>query len=72
MSQSRAGFVLAGQRLPAAISRHGDVVVIHCAGEEKRKGDAGFAGDFRDFDLKAVGDGLRAGVTVYNRLIVES
>ena len=50
------GAVLAGHA-----GRHGHINIINGAGEKNREADSGFLRGFRDFNLLAVGDGLRAG-----------
>ena len=52
-----ASFVLAGHA-----GRHGHVSVIDAAGEKNRETDSGFLRGFGNFNLYAVGDGLRSGV----------
>ena len=54
-----AGFVLAGDT-----GRDGNALLIDSASDENREADARFLGRFRDFDLKAVRNRLRAGVLV--------
>ena len=52
-----AGFVLGFDA-----RRHGHIKIINGAGEENREADSGFLGGFGDFNLYAVGNGLRSGV----------
>ena len=54
-----AGFVLGGHA-----GRHGHVSVINGAGEKNRETDSGFLRGFGDFNLHAVGNGLRSGVRI--------
>ena len=57
-----AGFVLAGD-----IGRDCNALLIDSAGDENREADSRFLSRFRDFDLKAVRNRLRAGVLVDDR-----
>ncbi len=54
-----SGFVLARHA-----GRNGNVIVEHAPGEKDGERDAGFTGKLRDFNLEAIGDGLRARVAV--------
>ena len=54
-----SGFVLAGHAF-----RHGDECIKNGAGQKHREFDSGFLRGLGDFNLHAVGDGLRSGVTV--------
>ena len=49
---------------PVTSGRHGHISVKHGAGDKNRKTDSGFLRGLGDFNLTAVGDGLRAGVGV--------
>ena len=54
-----ASLVLAGH-----VRRHGDVFIKNGAGQKQRVFDSGFLRGFGDFNLHAVGDGLRSGVGI--------
>ena len=54
-----SGFVLSGHAF-----RHGHVSIENRAREKHRKFDSGFLRGLGDFNLHAVGDGLRSGVAV--------
>jgi DNA-binding response OmpR family regulator len=49
--------------------RHGDVSIEHRPREKHGKRDARLAGNLGDFDLHAVGDGLRHHVSVNGRVV---
>jgi hypothetical protein len=57
-----AGFVL-----PGNTGRDCNALLVNSASDKDRKADSRFLGGFADFDLEAVGDGLRAGVLVNDR-----
>jgi len=54
-----SGFVLSRHAF-----RHGDIFIKHRVGQKHRKLDSGFLRGLGDFDLHAVGDGLRSRVGV--------
>ncbi|HWW01072.1 MAG TPA: hypothetical protein VNZ64_15350 [Candidatus Acidoferrum sp.] len=57
-----AGFVLGSDT-----GRHCNALLVNSAGDKDREADSGLGGGLCDFDLEAVGDGLRTGVLVDNR-----
>jgi len=54
-----SGFVLAGH-----VRGHGHISIVNGAREKNRETDSGFLRGLGDFNLKAVGDGMGAGVSV--------